>query len=218
MNLDFSVVPPFAGALAVGALWTILITVLAGAISLIVGTGLALAQVYASGWLRALLAVPVFIMVGTPLLLQLFLVYYGLSQLGLRLPAFFTGVVGLGLHYSVYNADILRAAILSVEQGQFEAGRALGFGRWATLRHFVLPQALYRTLPQIGNNILVLLKDSVLVSAIGIMELVLSAQLAISRTFRPFEFYIAVAAIFYLINLALEWALALITRRTEAMR
>lgn len=218
MSLDFSVVLPFVGALAIGTLWTILITALAGTISLIVGTALALAQVYGPRWVRALLSVPVFIITGTPLLLQLFLVYYGLSQLGFNLPAFFTGVVGLGLHYAVYNADVLRAAIRSVEQGQSEAGRALGFGRWATLQHFVLPQAFYRALPQIGNNILVLLKDSVLVSAIGIMELVLSAQLAISRTFRPFEFYFAVAAIFYLINLALEWALGRIYRRIEAMR
>lgn len=218
MNLDFTVVPPYAGALAIGALWTILITILAGAISLIFGIGIALAQIYAPRWVRRVIAVPVFVITGTPLLLQLFLVYYGLSQIGILLPAFWTGVVGLGLHYAVYNADILRASILSIEDGQLEAGRALGFGRVATLRHFVLPQAIYRALPQIGNNIIVLLKDSVLLSAIGIMELVLSAQLAISRSFRPFEFYFTVAAIFYAINLVLEWGLGRITRRTEAMR
>ncbi len=218
MTLDFTVVPPYAGALALGTFWTILITLLAGTISLVAGTFIALAQIFAPRWIRLAIVAPVFVITGTPLLLQLFLVYYGLSQLGIRLPAFWTGVVGLGLHYAVYNADILRATILSIDSGQSEAGRALGFGQGATLRHFVLPQALYVSLPQIGNNIIVLLKDSVLLSSIGIMELVLSAQLAISRSFRPFEFYITVAVIFYVINLALEWGFARVARKTEAMR
>lgn len=217
MNLDFGVVPPYLGTIFLGAGWTVLITLLAGAISLLGGIGLALVQAYAARWVRRVVAVPVFLILGTPLLLQLFVVYYGLGQVGIILPAFWTGVIGLGLHYAVYNADVLRAAIQSVDSGQIEAARSLGFGPYEAMLRFVLPQALLRAAPQIGNNIIVLLKDSVLLSALGVMEMVLAAQLAISRTFRPFEFYITVAAIFYVLNLALEGALARLARRMEAI-
>ncbi|WP_411036950.1 amino acid ABC transporter permease [Shinella sp. BYT-45] len=218
MSLDFTVVPAFLGTIAIGGLWTIVITLLSAAISLAGGIGFALILLYGHPLIRLPVRFVVFLFMGTPLLLQLFMIYYGLSQLGVNLPAFWTGVAGLGLHYAVYNADIIKATIRNVDVGQSEAARTLGFGRIATLRYFVVPQALLNAVPQLGNNMIILLKDSALLSVLGITELVLASQLAISRTFRPFEFYITAAAFYYVINLAMEFALRWVAAKTEEIR
>ena len=155
---------------------------------------------------------------GTPLLLQLFLIYFGLIQIGIDLPAFVAGVIGLGLHFAVYNSDIIQAGILAVDKGQYEGARTLGLSRGQAIRKIVVPQAVRSVVPPIGNNMIALLKDSALVSVIGVTELTLSSQLAISKTFRPFEFYIAAAACYYIINLGLEAGLSRVERRIAAAR
>ncbi|MBN8950629.1 MULTISPECIES: amino acid ABC transporter permease [unclassified Rhizobium] len=218
MSFDFSVVPSYAQILWTGVLWTILITVLAGAISVAFGIGIAVTSMYGSKIASVPLRGVAFLFMGTPLLLQLYLFYYGLSQVGIMLPAFWTGVLGLGLHYAAYNADIFRACLKGVDTGQTEAARSLGFGRGATLRHFIIPQALLTALPQVGNNSIILLKDTAVLSVLGITELVLSAQRAISETYRPFEFYFTAALLYYLVNLAMEYLLSIAARKVEAIR
>lgn len=218
MTFDFSVVPTYTHLLVTGLLWTVLITLLAGTISLALGIVLALTTLYGP-WLLALPVRAVsFLFMGTPLLLQLYLLYYGLSQIGILLPAFWTGVIGLGLHYAVYNADIVRACLQAVDPGQAEAARTLGFGHSATLQHFIVPQAVMAALPQIGNNSIILLKDTAILSVLGISELVLNSQRAISETYRPFEFYFAAAVLYYLVNLLMEWVMRGAAKKVEAIR
>lgn len=218
MSLDFSVVPDYFGILWTGILWTVLITVLAGGISILLGIAIAVATLYGPGLLAFPLRGVMFLFMGTPLLLQLYLFYYGLSQIGIMLPAFWTGVVGLGLHYAAYNADIFRASLQAVDPGQAEASRSLGFSRSETLRFFVLPQAMLTALPQVGNNSIILLKDTAVLSVLGIAELVLNAQRAISETYRPFEFYFTAAILYYIVNLAMEFLLRKAARKAEAIR
>lgn len=218
MTLDFSVVPSYAEVLFRGLLWTILITVLAGTLSVIFGILIATTILYGSKVVSLPVRAVTFLFMGTPLLLQLYLLYYGLSQVGVMLPAFWTGVVGLGLHYAAYNADIFRASLESIDSGQTEAARSLGFARGATLRYFVVPQAVLTALPQIGNNSIILLKDTAVLSVLGITELTLNAQRAISETYRPFEFYFTAALLYYLVNLAMEFILGLAARKAEAIR
>lgn len=218
MTLDFSVVSSYTDLLLTGLLWTILITFLAGALSVILGILIAIATLYGPKIVSLPTRAVTFLFMGTPLLLQLYLLYYGLSQVGVMLPAFWTGVVGLGLHYAAYNADIFRASIESVDAGQAEAARSLGFGRTATLRHFIVPQAVLTALPQVGNNSIILLKDTAVLSVLGITELVLNAQRAISETYRPFEFYFTAALLYYVVNLAMEFCLGLAARKAEAIR
>jgi polar amino acid transport system permease protein len=169
-----------------------------------------------------LVALPVrffmWLFMGTPLLLQLFLIYFGLVQIGLDIPALVAGIVGLGLHFAVYNADIFRAGITAVDPGQTEGARSIGFSRMQTLRYVVIPQAVRNTAPPVGGNMIALLKESSIVSVIGITELVHAAQLGISETYRPFEFYIVAAALYYLLNLVLEEALRRIERKVELSR
>lgn len=218
MGLDFSVLPPYADVLAIGLWWTCVLTVSAGALSFIMGILFAVVVLYAP----AIIALPVrafvWLFMGTPLLLQLFLIYYGLVQIGIDLPALAAGIIGLGLHFAVYNSDIIRAGIVAVDAGQTEGARSIGFGRWQTLRYVVVPQAVRNTAPAIGNMMIALLKESSLVSVIGIAELVHASQLAISETYRPFEFYIAAAVLYYLANLILEAGLGFIEKRVEASR
>lgn len=218
MTLDFSVVPSYAHILVTGVAWTVLITVLAGVLSVVLGIVIAIVTLYGPAIVSLPVRGVVFLFMGTPLLLQLYLLYYGLSQVGVMLPAFWTGVVGLGLHYAAYNADIFRASLKAVDPGQSEAARSLGFGRGATLRYFILPQAILTALPQVGNNSIILLKDTAVVSVLGITELVLNAQRAISETYRPFEFYFTAALLYYVVNLAMEFMLGIAARKAEAIR
>lgn len=155
---------------------------------------------------------------GTPLLLQLFLIYFGLVQIGLDLPAFVAGVSGLGLHFAVYNSELIQTAIIAVDKGEMEAARTLGLSRGPALVKVVIPQAMRDVIPPIGNNMIALPKDSALVSVIGVSELTLSAQLAIGRTYRPFEFYVVAALIYYVVNLGMEAVLRRIERRTQLSR
>ncbi|MER8443281.1 amino acid ABC transporter permease [Mesorhizobium sp. M1066] len=217
-GLDFTVVAPYWDLLLIGAWWTAVLTVSAGALSFIGGILFAVIVLYAPKTVAYPVRAVMWVFMGTPLLLQLFLIYFGLVQIGIDIPALAAGIVGLGLHFAVYNADIIRAGIVAVDVGQTEGARSIGFGKWQTLRHVVIPQAIRNTAPPIGGNLIALLKESSIVSVIGIAELVHSAQLAISETFRPFEFYITAAALYYILNLVLEAVLRRFERHVEVSR
>lgn len=218
MGLDFSVVPKFLDIILLGAGWTIAITVAAALLSFFGGIVFAVIALYGHWSIRLPFRGFAFLFMGTPLLLQLFLIYFGLVQLGIDLPAFVAGVIGLGLHFAVYNSELIQTAIVAVDRGQMEAARTLGLSRGQALRKVVVPQAVRDVIPPIGNNMIALLKDSALVSVIGVSELTLSAQRAIGRTYRPFEFYVVAAACYYVINLGMEAVLRRIERRVRASR
>jgi len=217
-GLDFSVVWPYLGIIWTGVVWTAIITICASAVSVIGGIALAVAVLYGPRLVTYPVRLFSWVFMGTPLLLQLYLIYFGLVQIGIDIPALVAGIIGLGLHFAVYNADILRAGILAVDVGQTEGARTIGFSRWQTLRFVVVPQAILNTAPPIGNNLIALLKESAIVSVIGVAELVHSSQLAISETYRPFEFYVVAAALYYVLNLALEGILKFVETRVEATR
>lgn len=218
MGLDFSVIPKYLDIVLLGALWTIGITVGAALVSFFGGIFLAVIALYAPAVVRWPFRILSFLFLGTPLLLQLFLIYFGLVQIGIDVPAFVAGVIGLGLHFAVYNSELFQTSILAVDKGQIEAARTLGLSRMQALRKVVVPQAVRDVIPPIGNNMIALLKDSALVSVIGVSELTLSAQRAIGSTYRPFEFYVLVAAIYYIINLGMEAVLRRVERRIQASK
>ena len=218
MNFDFTPVWENIPTLVSGTGYTLLIAAFAAALSLAGGLVVALTTLYGKKVFSYPLRFFIWLFMGTPLLLQLYLLYFGLGQIGILIPAIVTGILGLGIHYMAYNADIFRATIQSIESGQNEAARTLGFGRMQTLWLFIVPQAVYRALPQLGNNMIIMLKDTSVLSVIGVTELVLNAQFEIANTFRPFEFYIAIAVIYYVLNLILETSLNLFEKRLEGRR
>lgn len=218
MGLDFSVIPKYLDIVLLGAVWTIAITVGAAVVSFFGGIVLAIIALYAPAFVRWPFRAFSFLFLGTPLLLQLFLIYFGLVQIGIDVPAFMAGVIGLGLHFAVYNSELFQTSILAVDTGQAEAARTLGLSRMQALRKVIIPQAVRDVIPPIGNNMIALLKDSALVSVIGVSELTLSAQRAIGSTYRPFEFYVLVAVIYYIINLVMEAVLRHVERRIQVSR
>jgi polar amino acid transport system substrate-binding protein len=108
---------------------------------------------------------------GTPLLIQLYMIYYGLPQIGINLNPFLAGVLGLGLNYAASEAENYRAGILAIPHGQMEAAQALGMSRWQALQHIILPQALRLVIPPVTNDFIAMFKDSSIVSVITMVEL-----------------------------------------------
>jgi His/Glu/Gln/Arg/opine family amino acid ABC transporter permease subunit len=166
-------------ALARAAVITLVLSCLAMALAVAVGTLVAAGRVYGHPLLRALLSIYVEVMRGTPVLLQLFVIYYGLSGV-VRLPAFVAAVLGLGLNYAAYESEIYRAALEAIPRAQLEAGRTLGLSEGQILRLVRAPQAMRLALAPMTNDFVALLKDSSLVSVITVVEL--TKQTAIYAT------------------------------------
>ncbi|WP_459202172.1 amino acid ABC transporter permease [Methanococcus sp. CF] len=133
---------------------------------------------------------------GTPLLIQLFFIYYGLPSVGIAMSSTFSAVLGLSLNGGAYISEIIRAAIQSVPAGQFEAAESLGMNKVETMIYIVLPQAFRITVPSLVNSFSSLLKESSLISVLAITELTRIGQLIYTRTSRPFEIYLTIGLIY----------------------
>jgi polar amino acid transport system permease protein len=212
MTLDFS--PVWAGweALATGAATTIEVTacslVLGCVLGLLVGIGrLAPQRRVVFGICTAYLT---FIR-GTPLLVQLFILFFGLPQFGIMLPAFACGVLGLGVYSGAYVSEIVRGSIQSVDRGQMEAARSLGMPYRMAMRKVILPQAFVRMIPPLGNEFIALIKNSALVSLLTINDLMHEGEKIISVSYRSLEVYIVIAFIY----LILTSATSPVLRKTE---
>jgi polar amino acid transport system permease protein len=191
-------------------LWTtVYVSVLAQAIGVALGLVVELVRRSRRGALRAAAGVYVWLLRGTPLLVQLVLVYNGLaalgvfrfhdiSLLGITLPGVIqAGILTLAVNESAYMAEIIRASINSVDRGQMEAAESLGMRRGAAMRHVILPQAVRIVIPPLGNEFNNMMKVTSLLSVIGVEELFLNAQELNSTTFQTFEIFLA-AAVYYL--------------------
>nr|WP_043817151.1 amino acid ABC transporter permease [Deinococcus maricopensis] len=150
---------------------------------------------------------------GTPLLVQIFVLYYGLPGLGVTLDPVTSGVAALSLNVAAYMSVTIRASLDAVGRGQREAARSLGLSSSQTMRFVVLPQALRIGLPSLMNSLIGLIKDTSLVSVITVTELLRSAQLVIARTFEPFGPYLAAALIYWLISSLLGLVQSRLERR-----
>jgi polar amino acid transport system permease protein len=154
----------------------------------------------------------VWVMRGTPVLVQLIIIYTGLPQIGITLGVIASAVIGLGLNEGAYLAEIIRAGISAVPKGQFEAARAIGLGRWQMMRLVVLPQAIRIIIPRLGNAFNGLMKTSSLASVISMEELLRRTELLIQVQFKVLEIFVD-AAIYYLIMTTL-WGF--VQQRIEA--
>jgi polar amino acid transport system permease protein len=134
---------------------------------------------------------------GTPTLIQIFIVYFGLPQVGMRLSPFAAGVIALGVNSGAYVAEIVRAGLLAMPKGQLESALALGMSWWQAMARIIMPQVVRMIVPPITNEAVTTLKNTSLLSTITVVELTLQAQIVIAATYRPFDFYI-IAAMLYL--------------------
>ncbi|MBF5046024.1 MULTISPECIES: ABC transporter permease subunit [Myxococcaceae] len=187
-----------------GLVLTVALTLLSLVLGLPLGLALALARLSRRGWIRAVASSYVELFRGTPLLVQIIFVYYALPQLvGLDLAPFAAAVLALTLNCAAYVAEIFRAGIGAVDAGQLEAAQALGLSRWQGMRHVVLPQAFRHALPPLTNEAIALLKDSSLVSIIGMAELTRSGQELASQLAAPLAVWPAVALFYLLVTFPL---------------
>jgi polar amino acid transport system substrate-binding protein len=189
-----------APLLAQGTLMTITVYSLGMLLAITLGIGLAVAWVYGGKPVQFLAAGYVEVFRGTPLLIQLFLIYYGLPNLGIQLDAFVAAVVGLGLNYAAYEAENYRAGLLAVPRGQIEAAMALGLDRWQMLREIVFPQAFRIVIPPVTNDFIALFKDSSVVSVITLVELTKAYGMMASATYNYMGFGLVAAAIYFSIS------------------
>lgn len=139
---------------------------------------------------------------GTPLLVQLFLLFFGLPQFDILLPAFVCGVIGLGIYSGAYVSEIVRGAIQSVDKGQMEAARSIGMSSRQAMRAVILPQAIVRMIPPLGNESIALIKNSALVSLLTIHDVMHEGQKIISVSYRSLEVYLAIALVYLLLTSA----------------
>ena len=196
-----------------GALYTVQVSILAIGFGLVLGALFGLASVSGVAPLRVPTWCYVQFIRGTPLLVQIFLIYFGLAAFGLNLPAFWSGVIALGLNSGGFQSEIVRAGIESIDRGQTEAARSIGMSRFQTLVFILVPQAVRRVIPPLTNELITLVKSSSLLSAIAARELTHAGQLVIARTFAPFEMYAAVAFIYLMMVSVLSRFSALLERR-----
>ncbi|QJT07727.1 amino acid ABC transporter permease [Oceanidesulfovibrio marinus] len=204
MDFQFDILTRASGDLLLGAWITIKISVLSFLLALIIGFVVGAARARSAFWSR-ITAPYVEIFRGTPLLIQLFFIYYGLPTVGIKLGGMTAAYVGLGLNGGAYIAEIIRGALLGVEPGQEEAALSTGLTPIQALLYVLFPQALRTAVPPLVNSFSALLKDSSLVSVLAITELTRMGQLVYTRTFRPFEIYLAIGAIYLLMTYCVSW-------------
>jgi len=189
------------------------LTLALAAVSLVVATVLAVFVSLARMSRRAAIRIPARVLIdvvrGTPLLLQIFFIYYALPEFGLAVNAFVAGVAALGLNYGAYMAEVFRGAIEALPVGQTRAAEALGLKPAQIFVHVIFPQAVRTIYPTYVGMVLGLIKDTSLVAIITLQELLLTAQVIVARTFKPFEFYLIVAIIYlivsYVVSLFAGW-------------
>ena len=202
-----------------GAQVTLQLTAVAVAFGSIGGVALGVARLSKIWLLRLVARIYIDFFRGTPLLVQLFVIYFGipslLGSIGLdfSFSRWAAAILGLSLNSAAYLAEIVRAGIQSIEAGQKEASESLGLGSMQTMRYVIFPQALRRMVPPLGNEFIILLKDTSLVAFIGYEELFREGQFIAARTFRAFEIYITVALIYLALTIISSQAFSWLERR-----
>lgn len=195
-----------------GTLLTLRLSALSMIFSLIVAVAGAFARTSGPAWLRAIVAAYVELIRNTPFLVQIFLIFFGLPTLGLRLDANTGALIAMVLNGSAYTIEIVRAGIESISHGQTEAAYALGLNRYRTFRLIILPQALRVVVPPLGSQFILLMLNSSICSVISADELTAATQDIQSRTFRPFEAFIVATGIYLCLSLLFSTAFAAIER------
>ena len=204
-ELDFEFVKNSLWLLLNGAIVTLEITLVAVSFGVLIGLFVGMAELSSYRLLRIPAKVYVDIIRGTPLLVQIFIIYFALPNIiNMRIEPYIAAVVACSINSVAYVAEIFRSGIQSIDKGQFEAGRSLGLTWSQTMKMIVVPQAFRRTIPQLGNEFIAMLKDSSLVSVIGFEELTRKGQLIIAATYRSFEIWAAVAVIYLVMTLTIS--------------
>lgn len=230
MEVVFASIP----VLAQGALITIEITILSVAIGSVLGLIAGLSRLSSRRILRFMATAYVDFFRGTPLLVQIFIIYYGIPKLlmdlqtvlvdnygmtpvaeSFALPRFLAAVIACSINSGAYIAEIFRAGVQSIDKGQMEAARSLGMTQGQAMRYIILPQAFKRVIPPMGNEFIAMLKDTSLLSVIGFVELTRTGQLIIARNYESFAIWLTVGFFYLLMTFSLSRYIDYLERRLK---
>ncbi len=204
-DFKFSVMWDSAPVLLTGVKLTIIITIIGLFFGFILGAVAGLLKLSRSGVLRKLAGAYVESIRGTPLMVQVLFLYFGLPMaIGMRIPPLTAGIVTIALNSGAYIAEIVRGAVQSINPGQTEGARSIGLTRFQAMRYVVWPQALKRMIPPLGNQFIISLKDTSLLVVIGVGELTRTGQEIISVNFRAFEVWLTVAIMYLILTMTIS--------------
>ena len=214
MSFDFSLIWNSLPLLLAGAGVTIEITAIAVGLGFIFGLITSVCRLSGVKVLQVIAVCYVNIIRGTPMLVQIFLIYFALPMvIGERINPFVAAVAACSINSGAYVSEIFRAGIQSVDKGQMEAGRSLGLSWMQTMRNVILPQAFKHVIPPLGNEFISMTKETSLVSVIGFEELTRRGQLIIAKTYGSFEIWLTVAAIYLVMTLTIARLVSYLERR-----
>ena len=195
----------FSKILIPGIKVTIPLTLASFALSLIIGLLLALVQVANVKGLKQLAKFYIWVFRGTPLIVQLFIIFFGLPSVGITLRAFPAAVIGFGMNLGAYNAEVFRSAIMAIPKGQMEAAYMIGLSYPKAMSRVILPQSFPVAFPNLFNNLISLLKDTSLAASITVVELFTVTQQIAARTYEPFALYLEAAVVYLIFSTLLTW-------------
>jgi His/Glu/Gln/Arg/opine family amino acid ABC transporter permease subunit len=214
--VDFEKILNLGGPLLLGAVTTVEITLASLLVAVVLGLGLALLKLTRFRALHWLIDAYVEVFRNTPVLAQLFLIYFGLAYMGFKITAFPAAIIGLGLNGGAILTEVFRAGFSAIHHGQREAALAVGMTPWASMRYIILPQTWRITLPPLGNYAIALLKDTAVVSAIAAPEIMFYARNLVTSTFQTTLVYVLAAALYFCLSFPLARLVNRFERRQRA--
>ncbi|MHC1682376.1 MAG: amino acid ABC transporter permease [Clostridiaceae bacterium] len=215
--MDFSFLPKYYMFFVNGAKFTLLLAFFTVLFGVLLGLFLALMKISKSKILNLIATAYIEFIRGTPLLVQLYIIFYALpSLIGMNLPDLVAAILALSINSAAYVAEIIRAGIQAIDKGQMEAGRSLGMTHATVMRYIIIPQSIKNILPALGNEFIVVIKESSIVSVIGIHELMYNADTVRGNTFKAFEPLILVAIMYFIITFTLSKFMGRVERRMRA--
>ncbi|HWQ30764.1 MAG TPA: amino acid ABC transporter permease [Negativicutes bacterium] len=215
--MDFSYLTKYYGFFLNGTTITLLISIFGVMFGVFLGVVFALMKLSKNMIFKMFSTAYIEIVRGTPMMVQMFIVYYGLPRLiKYDFEDITLGIVAVSLNSAAYVAEIIRAGILSIDKGQMEAARSLGMNHRQAMTSIIIPQAFKNILPALGNEFITLIKESAIVSIIGIHELMYNTDTVRGNTFRPFSPLVVAAGIYFTITFTLSKLLGLLERRLRA--
>ena len=200
MNLDYSVLIPSLPLFLEGAWMTIKISLLSLALGLVLGVLGGFGRLSKNFFIKKITFLYIWVFRGTPLLVQLFILYFGIPQLGLDLTPFQAAIIGLSLNTGAYATEIVRSALSAIDKGQYEAATSIGMSWGLAMYRIIGPQAVKILIPPMVNQFIMTIKNSSMVSLLTITELFRTGEMVIVSTFRSFEVYTVIALFYLMIN------------------
>lgn len=224
-KLDFGFLSKYYMYFVDGAKITIILSIFTVLFGVVLGVIFALMKLSKSFILKSISNIYIEFIRGTPLLVQLYIIYYGLPKIGLDfsslaflgdgIPDFMAGILALSINSAAYVAEIVRAGIQAVNKGQMEAARSLGMSHAMSMKEIIIPQAIKNILPALGNEFIVVIKESSIVSIIGIHELMYNADTIRGNTFQPFEPLLFAALVYFIMTFVLSRVMGVAERRMK---